>query len=110
MRLNADKENNLNFSGLVTKSQNTIASMALLHEMLYANSNLTNISLAQYSASIFNQLKSTYSKQNIKLDLSIPPNFSLEIDKMISIRLIMNEVISNSFKYVFQKEKRKRKF
>jgi len=107
LRLHAEKENNINFSELVAESQNRISSMALIHEMLYANSNFSNINLAKYATSIFDQLKSTYHKPFVKLDLSIPNDFSFEMDKMIPIGLILNELISNSFKYAFTKDKGK---
>jgi len=107
LRLHADKENNIHFSELVAESQNRITSMALIHEMLYANSNFSNINLAEYSTSIFSQLKSTYNAKNVKLALSVPKDFSFEIDKMIPIGLIMNEVISNAFKYAFKEKKGK---
>ncbi|MBA3681542.1 MAG: sensor histidine kinase [Bacteroidetes bacterium] len=81
--------------------------MALIHEMLYADSDFSNINLSKYATSIFEQLKSTYNKQFVKLELSIPNNFSFEMDKMIPIGLILNELISNSFKYAFVKDKGK---
>ncbi len=107
LRLHAEKENNLHFSELVSESQNRIVSMALIHEMLYASTNFSSIKLSDYSTHIFNQLRSTYNKPFVKLYLSIPNDFSFEIDKMIPIGLIMNEVISNSFKYAFSKNKGK---
>ncbi|MDO9001746.1 MAG: histidine kinase dimerization/phosphoacceptor domain -containing protein [Bacteroidota bacterium] len=105
LRLHAEQENNIHFSELVAESQNRIISMSLIHEMLYATSNFSDINLSKYSTSIFNQLKSTYNKSLIKLKLSIPKDFSFEIDKMIPIGLILNEIISNSFKYAFPKNK-----
>ncbi|MEO6303475.1 MAG: histidine kinase dimerization/phosphoacceptor domain -containing protein, partial [Bacteroidia bacterium] len=107
LRLHAEKENNLHFSELVSESQNRIISMALIHEMLYASSNFSNIKLEEYSTSIFDRLKNTYNKPFVKFELSIPKDFSFEIDIMIPIGLIMNEVMSNSFKYAFSKNKGK---
>ncbi len=105
LKLHADKANDKNFSGLVAESQNRIISMALIHEMLYANSDLSKINLAQYTKSLFEKLQSTYNKGFVKLKLKIPSDFHYEIDKMIAIGLIMNEAMSNSFKYAFQNKK-----
>ena len=105
LKLHADKANDLNFSVLVEESQNRIISMALIHEMLYANSDLSKINLAQYTNSLFEKLQSTYNKGFVKLKLKIPTDFYFEIDKMIPIGLIMNEAMSNSFKYAFQNKK-----
>lgn len=102
LKLHADQSEDRSFSELVEESQNRINSMALIHEMLYANSDLSKINLAQYAESLFGKLQSTYNKSFVKLKLKIPKDFSYEIDKMISIGLIMNEVLSNSFKYAFR--------
>jgi two-component sensor histidine kinase len=103
LKLNADKVNDRHFSVLVEESQNRIVSMALIHEMLYAQSDLSKINLADYSKSLFEKLQSTYSQKLVKLKLKIPHDFYFEIDKMIPVGLILNEVISNSFKYAFPK-------
>lgn len=107
LRLHAEKENNIQFTELVTESQNRILSMALIHEMLYADTNFSRINLEKYVTSIFEQLSRTYDKSFVKLELNIPNDFSFEINKMIPIGLILNEVISNSFKYAFTKNKGK---
>ena len=105
LKLHADKANDSNFSVLVEESQNRIISMALIHEMLYANSDLSKINLAQYTKSLFEKLQSTYNKGFVKLKLKIPADFHYEIDRMIPIGLIMNEALSNSFKYAFKDKK-----
>ncbi len=79
--------------------------MALIHEMLYANSDLSKINVAQYTKSLFEKLQSTYNKGFVKLKIKIPTDFYFEIDKMIPIGLILNETMSNSFKYAFQNKK-----
>jgi len=101
LKLHADKANDRHFSALVEESQNRIVSMSLIHEMLYANSDLSKINLAAYSKSLFEKLQSTYNKNDVKLKMKIPQDFYFEIDKMISVGLILNEVLSNSFKYAF---------
>lgn len=102
LKLSADQSDDSSFSELVEESQNRIISMSLIHEMLYLNSDLSKINLVQYTKSLFGKLQSTYNKGNVKLKLKIPEDFCYEIDKMIPIGLIMNEVLSNSFKYAFK--------
>ena len=105
LKLHADKANDHKFTVLVEESQNRIISMALIHEMLYANSDLSKINLAQYAKSLFEKLQSSYNKGFVKLKLKVPSDFHYEIDKMIPIGLIMNEAMSNSFKYAFPNKK-----
>jgi two-component sensor histidine kinase/predicted hydrocarbon binding protein len=101
LKLHAHKANDKNFTKLVEESQNRIISMALIHEMLYANSDLTKINLAKYAKSLFEKLQSSYNKGFVKLKLKVPADFHYEIDKMIPIGLILNEALSNTFKYAF---------
>jgi PAS domain S-box-containing protein len=104
LKLHSEKSNDEKFSDLVGESQNRIISMALIHEMLYANSNLSEINLSGYSKALFEILKKTYNKNHVELILDMPKDFSFQIDQMIPIGLIMNELFSNSFKYAFQNE------
>jgi two-component sensor histidine kinase/predicted hydrocarbon binding protein len=101
LKLHAENSKDAKFSALVEDSQNRIVSMALIHEMLYANSNLSSINLLEYTVFLFGKLKETYNKSFVKLKTKIPRNLAVEIDKMIPIGLILNEVLSNSFKYAF---------
>ncbi|MGZ5273649.1 MAG: histidine kinase dimerization/phosphoacceptor domain -containing protein [Kaistella sp.] len=102
LKLHSDQVKDENFSKLVEDSQNRIISMALIHEMLYANNDLSKINLAQYTRSLFEKLQSTYNQTSVKLKLKIPEDFSYEIDRMIPIGLLMNEALSNSFKHAFR--------
>lgn len=104
LKLHSEKSNDEKFSELVSESQNRIVSMALIHEMLYANSNLSKINLSAYSKALFEILKKTYNKKLVGLNIEIAEDFSFQIDQMIPIGLIMNELMSNSFKYAFPKE------
>ncbi len=102
LKLRADKSNDPNFSKLVAESQNRIISMSLIHEMLYANSDLSKINFSLYTKSLFKKLQNTYNKGFVKLKLKVSPDFHYDIDKMIPIGLLMNEILSNSFKYAFK--------
>lgn len=101
LKLHSDHANDPNFSELVAESQNRIISMSLIHEKLYVNTDLSRINLLEYSESLFQKLQSIYNKNLVKLELDIPEDLFFEIDKMIPVGLIMNEVLSNSFKYAF---------
>ena len=101
LKLHADKANDAKFSSLVEDSRNRIVSMALIHEMLYANSDLSKINLGQYIESLFEKLQGTYNMPFVKLKSKIPKDLEIQIDIMIPIGLILNEALSNSFKYAF---------
>jgi two-component sensor histidine kinase/predicted hydrocarbon binding protein len=101
LKLHADNSSDINFLKLVEESQNRIISMSLIHEMLYANSDLSNINFVAYTNSLFKKLQSTYNCNLVTLKTHIPDDFCFEVDRLIPIGLILNEIFSNSFKYAF---------
>ena len=107
--LNLQTENikDKKFLSLIRESQNRIKSMALVHEMLYATADLSNIKFKNYTHTLCDSIYQSYKrpKMNIVFHIEVPENVSFEIDKMIHLGLIMNEIISNSLKYAFKKNK-----
>ncbi len=84
------------------ESQNRIRSMALIHENLYRNENLANIQFKNYVQSLVNTISRGYfdlkGKVSFKFDIE---DVFLPIDIGIPCGLIINELISNSFKHAF---------
>ncbi|RPI73119.1 MAG: PAS domain S-box protein [Ignavibacteriales bacterium] len=88
-------------------SQSRISAMALIHEKLYGSENLSNIDFKDYVFSITKNLLETYrnSTQDIKINLDIE-DIALTVDTSINFGLIINELVSNSLKYAFQKKEK----
>ncbi len=86
------------------ESQNRIRAMALVHEKLYQSKNLSQIDFTEYVHSFINQMSSSYSlnpdKIKMHMDAEVVPHF-FKIDTAIPCSLILNELISNSYKYAF---------
>ncbi len=82
--------------------ENRIHSMALVHQKLYQSQNLSSINLKEYINDLISLLAESYEiKENkIKFELDIE-NISVGIDTAIPCGLIINELVSNSFKYAF---------
>ena len=87
---------------VLQESQNRIHSMALIHENLYNHKSLANIMFSSYIKSLTGNIARTYSSQqeNIQFDYQIDDAY-LPMDIAIPCGLIINELISNSFKYAF---------
>ncbi len=84
------------------ESQNRIRSMALIHEKLYQTGNLAAVKLRDYVQDLATHLMNSYSLDPRKVKLSSDiDNVSLGIDTAISVGLIVNELLSNAFKYAF---------
>ncbi len=87
---------------VLQESQNRIHSMALIHENLYNNKTLSDIKFSTYIKSLSGNIARTYASQqaNVSFDYQIDDAY-LPMDIAIPCGLIINELISNSFKYAF---------
>lgn len=83
-------------------SQNRVRSMSLAHEKLYRSPDLASIEVSDYIKNLTDNIFQTYSTGNnrIKLDIQADKEY-LQIDKIVPVGLILNELITNSFKYAF---------
>lgn len=83
-------------------SQNRIRTMALIHETLYRSHDLSKVEFHSYIRKLVDALFNTYS---IGED-AITPAFNvdeilLDVDTAIHCGLIVNELVSNTFKHAF---------
>ncbi len=82
-----------------------IHSIALVHEKLYENPDLSSIDFSSYASDLFNSIRSIMVfRSDIKFNLEIPDNIFFSLDILIPLGLTLNELLTNSFKYAFPKE------
>ncbi|MBL7913198.1 MAG: sensor histidine kinase [Bacteroidia bacterium] len=103
--LNLQSENILDkrYLDLIIESRNRINSMALVHEMLYSSKDLSKIEISHYVERLSKGIEHSLSKNDssVKFSFNIEPGLFFDIDHMIPLGLILNEIISNSYKYAF---------
>lgn len=88
------------------ESQNRVISMALVHEELYRSKDMESIDFSDYLMKLVNELSYSYAvnKEYIKIKMNVEPTF-LDMDTAIPLGMIVNELVSNSFKHAFKQEK-----
>jgi PAS domain S-box-containing protein len=87
---------------ILQDSQSRIKTMALIHEKLYQTRDFSNIDFSEYITNLLKYLLTSYRSPDQKIDYHIDADpFPLSIDNTISLGLITNELVSNSFKYAF---------
>lgn len=87
--------------------QNRIKSMALVHQQLYADSNLKEIKASTYIENLVIHLCNIYTQDGLDLKIRYEMDeIYLQLEKAIPIGLIINEAVSNVFKYAFDNKKR----
>jgi len=90
---------------VLLESKTRIHSMALVHQKLYQEDNLTGVNMQDYLSNLLDSLQHSYKiqKENIKVEVAVDP-LELDIDTAMPIGLLINEMITNSFKYAFGPE------
>lgn len=87
---------------LFAESRNRVRSMALIHEKLYQSSDLAKIDLGGYLKTLAQGLSSSYASKVRGVSISTESeDVQLGIDAAVPCGLIVNELVTNSFKYAF---------
>lgn len=87
---------------ILEDSQNRIKSMALIHESLYKSTNISEISLKEYAQSLIKTISYVMQTPKGKIETRInADNIILTADQAVPCGLILNELLTNSFKYAF---------
>jgi two-component sensor histidine kinase len=86
------------------ESQDRVISMALIHEELYRGGGLDKLNFTQYVEELSENLFRTYSigNNNICLKKDFESDEFFDMDVAVPLGMLINELISNSFKHAFK--------
>jgi two-component sensor histidine kinase len=101
IRFQTDKVDDPRVQELFNECVNRVGAMALVHEQTYLSKDLANIDVGNYLNSLVRDLASAYNiRVNLHMDVDIKVK-TLGVDTLTPLGLLINEVISNSFKHAF---------
>ena len=84
------------------ESIDRVISIALIHEELYKGKNIDLLNFSQYIKELADNLLLTYRLEtDVSLNFDLEENIFLDMDTAIPLGIIINELVSNSFKYAF---------
>ncbi|WP_420387099.1 histidine kinase dimerization/phosphoacceptor domain -containing protein [Roseivirga sp.] len=84
------------------EGQNRVKAMALIHQKLYQNEDLATIDFAEYAEQLMNELATIYpSASGVRTHVKATDKMNFDVDTAIPLGLILNELISNAYKYAF---------
>jgi two-component sensor histidine kinase len=109
LSMKADAIDNPTAKDALRKSQQRVYSMALIHEHLYGNDRLDRIDFAEYATQLVRRLHAAVAEvpERIAFDLQLEP-IEVAIEQAVPCGLILNELLTNAFKYAFQGHERGR--
>jgi two-component sensor histidine kinase len=83
-------------------SQYRIHSMAMIHEQLYQFEDLANVKFGAYIRNLTNYLSRSYLGDTRRISIRIEcDEINLDMDRAVPCGLIVNELVSNAFKYAY---------
>ena len=83
------------------EGRSRVRSIALIHQNLYQFENISTIELKRFVNDLCRQVEAVFHKKNnVVMNIAVP-DLHLDIDTAVPLGLIMNELLSNSFKYAF---------
>lgn len=89
----------------VKEGRNRVQSMALIHQNLYSEGNIKGIKVKEYVGNLLQTLCDSYNITNDKVKINMDiADLNLDVDTMIPLGLVLNELVSNAFKYAFMEK------
>lgn len=98
IRLQNDEIEDKKLQDILITIQNRINAMGHLHELLYNQNDITDINAYEYFDLLIEEIKDSY-ESDIEINFDIQAR--LKIEQAIYCGLIINELVTNSFKYAF---------
>jgi PAS domain S-box-containing protein len=94
--------NDKQLSDIFDQSINRIISIAMVHELMYNTEDLSSVYVDTYLHKLVPAISATmqYRNQHVEFKLDIT-HYKLNINQTIPLGLLLNELITNSFKYAF---------
>ncbi len=88
----------------IKEGQARLEAMALIHKNFSIDDNISGLNMQRYLKSLTRNLTASYGfpSDTVQLDVNLS-NPIFNIDQAVPLGLIVNELVSNAFKYAFQK-------
>lgn len=102
LRIQGKKAVNNEVETVLNESYSRVMLMSMIHEKLYRSSDLANVNFTEHIRDLVSNLSELYlNKVRVKFDLQLQ-KIHLGVDNAIPCSMIINELVSNSFKYAFK--------
>ena len=87
------------------ESRNRVQSIALIHQHLYQQEDVSRIRMPEYFSELVRQVQSGFAEEGKQVDIDLRiDDVRLDVDSVIPLGLIANELLTNAFKYAFRQK------
>jgi len=90
----------------LTDGENRVKSMAIIHHHLYSRDDVRSVEVRGYVDNLCENIRASYrpAEMDVTLRQEIA-DIRLDVSVMVPLGLILNELITNAYKYAFQERK-----
>jgi two-component system, sensor histidine kinase PdtaS len=108
LNLQADFAADPRLRAILAESCGRVKAMALTHQLLYERKDFSRLDLGDYLDRLVQSIRSSYraTGDRISLRMVVPEaEVQIDLDRTIPCGLLVNELVSNSFKHAFPEER-----
>ncbi len=103
LKIQASDAKTIPIEEFILTSENRIRSMAMIHEYLYESEDINRVNFKGYTEKLMNSIQGSYSDyKNIEVCINMEVLY-FDLQKSISLGLIINELTINAYKHAFTK-------
>lgn len=89
---------------VLEEGQGRVMAMALIHEKLYQTDHVSEIDMKEYCKHLCRDISNVFAGRHlVKFNIEID-NIHLDIDTAVPVGLMINELVTNAFKYAFHQQ------
>lgn len=102
LNLQANRTDDEQLKRIMGEARNRISSMALIHQKIYQSGNLSSVDFQAYIEQMAQSIEANFNNEKKRIMHHVNTNgIVLDIDTSIPLGLIINELLTNSYKYAF---------
>lgn len=88
----------------IREGQSRVQAMSLIHQNLYQSEHINNVDIENYLQQLVSYLSSLFERPDHDVSVTVDaPAIQFDIDTAIPLGLIVNELVSNAYKYAFDR-------
>ena len=109
LNLQADHAADPGLRAILSESCGRVKAMALTHQLLYERKDFSRIDLGDYLRRLVQSIRASYRAGSDRITLQLTPpeeSVHLDLERAIPCGLLVNELVTNSFKHAFPGERR----
>jgi two-component sensor histidine kinase len=95
---------------VLKECQNKIQSMAILHQHLYQGTQFASVPVSSYLTELVQNIQKTFKAKSEKVEFQMEvDNTNIQVGLAVPLGLILNELVTNCYKYAFESDDEKQK-